>query len=111
MANGDAERIAAGDLSTADATSLKAMLAQIDSLKGAITKILANRAQPTTPGAAAHPATPADTPEKTLSAPDRLSIDGAPRNLNRRPPAHNTTQVHAGGEVARVNDASVMHVD
>lgn len=68
MASGDAERIASGSLAGADVTALHAMLAQVDSVKAAISKLLASQIQPATPSA--RPATPAETPEKTSCAVD-----------------------------------------
>ena len=78
MASGDAERIASGSLAGSDVAALNAVLAQVDSMKATITKLLASRMQPTTPSA--RPATPAETPEKSASAVD--SNDDAAMQLD-----------------------------
>lgn len=104
MAHGDAERIAAGNLATADVTALTAMLAQADSFKSAISKILASRTNPATPGA--HPATPAETPEKTSATSDLVSGDGATLGLSR-----NAAQDQVGDKTTGAKDDSAMQVD
>lgn len=110
MANGDAERIANGNLASADVTSLNAMLAQVDSLKNAITKVLASKAHPATPGA--HPATPAETPEKTSAASDLLSGDGATLDLGRSANVQSAAaQGQVGDKSAGAGDDSSMQVD
>lgn len=109
MANGDAERIAAGNLAAADVTALSAMLAQVDTFKSAIAKVLASRTHPATPGA--HPATPAETPEKTSAVSDHLSADGATLDLSHSANVHNAAQDQVGGKTTGANEDSAMQVD
>ncbi|KAI2472067.1 hypothetical protein F4781DRAFT_48354 [Annulohypoxylon bovei var. microspora] len=52
MASGDAQRIALGELSSADTTSLEAMLAQAESLSQGIRQLLVHRGKPTSETAA-----------------------------------------------------------
>lgn len=110
FAKGDAERIVAGALATTDVTALNAMLTQVDSLKSVIHKILASHTHPTTPGAA-HPATPADTPEKTSAALATLSSERSTLDLSRSANANSTANDDAGDKNAGAADESAMRLD
>ncbi|RYP09517.1 hypothetical protein DL765_008411 [Monosporascus sp. GIB2] len=111
MAIGDAERIANGNLSTTDVTALNAMLAQVDSMKSAITKVLASHNPPATPGAG-HPATPAKTPEKMSSVPDNLSSANATMGVNGNAGTPDDTRDRVHDEIIKATkDDSAMQVD
>ncbi|OTA66460.1 hypothetical protein K449DRAFT_231357 [Hypoxylon sp. EC38] len=73
MASGDAERIAAGRLATADTASLEAMLAQLESVKTNIHQLLVNRGK-LVPGSIA------DTVAFTKAKEDVLPVDNQKHN-------------------------------
>ncbi|RYP77960.1 hypothetical protein DL771_000819 [Monosporascus sp. 5C6A] len=111
MAIGDAERIANGNLSTTDVTALNAMLAQVDSMKSAITKVLASHNRPATPGTG-HPATPAKTPEKTSSVPDNLSSANVTVGVNGNASAPDDIRERVRDEIIKTSkDDFAVQVD
>ncbi|KAI1417632.1 hypothetical protein F5Y13DRAFT_60593 [Hypoxylon sp. FL1857] len=114
MASGDAERIAAGSLASADTTSLEAMLAQLESLKSGIHQLLAIRSKPA-PESAAVNAASAEAKEKASSVESqkdsKLAIISDGKQCTAGKDTTRTTRVSGIDGSKPTEDDSTMQID
>jgi hypothetical protein len=110
MASGDAEHIAAGQLSQADNAALAAMLNQADALKAAISRVLQDRTREAGPLMPSGKASPVDAKPPTPSATPRPKADVEEKigNVLHLRSSQNSLAI---GDTTSSADDSAMQVD